>query len=101
MLLDMEEKTGITPRALQDRPALMPELSHYLEVFWELSNSRQHGMNGPQPISLTEIWAYCQMFGWDTIEERTQLVHFIQQMDSAYFESLPKTDTESKSEVAP
>lgn len=43
-------------------------------------------MNGPGPIPLSEIYAYCQMFGIDDPDERYELVMLLQAADAGYLE---------------
>lgn len=57
-----------------------------LEAFNILSASRPVTMNGPGPIPLSEVFAYCQMFGIDDPDERQELVMMLQAADAGYLE---------------
>lgn len=67
------------------RPKLQPHDHRYLAAFNRLSRSRQAGMGGPQPLTLTEIQAYLQIFDVDPAR-RGRYIDVLQEMDSAYLE---------------
>lgn len=54
-----------------------------MKVFSDLNSSRQSGM-GVGPIPLSEIRAYCDMFGITDLNERADLLFIIQQMDEEF-----------------
>lgn len=47
-------------------------------------------MSGPGPIPLSEIYAYCQMFGIDDPDERHDLVMLLQAADAGWLEQVRK-----------
>jgi hypothetical protein len=70
-------------QALKDEPVLNYAESHYMRVFTDLSRSRPVGM-GVSAIPISEIKAYCEMFGITDLNERADLLHIIQQMDEEF-----------------
>lgn len=104
MLHEIQKVSGVTPKALLDRPRLEPHLAIYQAIYDRLSRSRQWYEAGPQPISVSEILAYCDGMGLHDLEFRENLIDLIQEMDeefSAHCAELQKTsDTRAKSDVA-
>ena len=79
---------------LTTQPDLHLTLHWVWEAYIRLDRSRQFGFNGPQPISLSEIEAYCRL---NHIEDRSDLTQYIQIMDGAYIDhARKKTEQESK-----
>lgn len=70
-------------KALKDEPVLNYAESHYMRVFTDLSRSRPAGM-GVSAIPISEIKAYCEMFGITDLNERADLLFIIQQMDEEF-----------------
>jgi hypothetical protein len=70
-------------KALKDEPVLNYAESHYMRVFTDLSRSRPVGM-GVSAIPISEIKAYCEMFGITDLNERADLLFIIQQMDEEF-----------------
>jgi hypothetical protein len=63
------------------QPGLHPLILWVWEAYGILDKGRQWGHSGPQPILVSELEAYCRL---KDIEDRSDLVRYIQQMDSAY-----------------
>lgn len=83
----MAEQRGYC-KQLDERPELDPELFDIWEGFWRLSNSRHHGATGfPQPISISELAAYCQIFNVGDVDD---FVFFIQLLDGEYLKDAAK-----------
>lgn len=61
-------------------------MTEYMRAFNVLHATRQSGM-GPNPIQLTEILAYLQIYGTDDVD---RFVKYIQYMDNAYLEAYAK-----------
>ncbi|MCQ8781723.1 hypothetical protein NPA30_05955 [Aurantimonas sp. CSK15Z-1] len=57
-----------------------------MQAFFDLSASRSLVMGGEGPIPLSEILAYCQMFGVNDVDERGDFLRVIRAMDEAYLE---------------
>ncbi|TFH65747.1 MAG: hypothetical protein E4G91_01320 [Candidatus Zixiibacteriota bacterium] len=74
-------QTGKTPKMLLEQPELLPLLSEEWDAFATLDKARQHGFSGPQPITLTEIEAFCRL---NDPPDRDQLIKYIQKLDEAY-----------------
>jgi hypothetical protein len=90
------QKQGMKIAALDDRPSLDLPQSYYFGVFVELSRSRGSGMNGPLPIPLSEIKAYCELYGIDCIEDRGRIAKFVGTLDEQYLESAYKKIAEAQ-----
>lgn len=99
-LEEFEEKTGITPKGLASRPEVQAESYFYLDVFETLSASRGVGMGGPLPITLADVWAYCQLFEITDLEERAKLLRFLQELDQTYLAKSAETATNGMSVVS-
>lgn len=64
MLEEHEEIHGEVPPALRDRPELLIQNQIYHEAFMVLSSSRQNTDHVLNPISFSDVMAYC-----DNVEE--------------------------------
>ena len=47
---------------LEERPSLYGDLASIWKAFWQLNATRSHGMGGSQPLQLTEMKAYLELF---------------------------------------
>lgn len=81
-LEDMARRDGAEPKALSNRVEVSPVLSFYYEAFIVLSSSRTVGM-ATNPIPLSEMLAYCDLYGLDG-DERHDFVYLIQSLDREY-----------------
>ena len=71
MLLESEEAMGITPPGLRKKIELEPHLLFYMEVFQELSDSRDYTQNGyPLAIKETEFRAFFDTYEFSPAEAR-------------------------------
>ena len=70
-------------QALKDEPLLSHVESYYFKIFSDLSRSRQVGM-GVGAISISQIYAYCEMFGIKSISERADLLYLIGELDEEF-----------------
>lgn len=59
-------------------------MAEFLRAFDLLSSTRQYGM-GPNPIQLSQILAYIQLYGCG--EETETFVEYLMRMDTAYLEA--------------
>lgn len=66
---------------LNSKPDLFPDLHWIWEAFMVLSSSRQIGMAGPLPITMTEIHSYCEYESISDMEDRVFLREMMQEMD--------------------
>jgi len=66
---------------LLDTPKLHDMIVWVWEAYGVLDKGRQWGYNGPQPIQVSELEAYCRM---NNITDRSGLVNYIQMMDGVY-----------------
>lgn len=58
----------------------------YWRAFWALSSSRLAGMDGPLPITLSEMSAYCHLAGIVSPQARMDFCHFMQAMDAEWLD---------------
>lgn len=93
-MYEVEESTGITPKALRDRPSLAPHLRPLLEAFYEVSAGRSYadGMSGrtPQPITGGEIRHHFETFYVSALVERERLFRAIRRLDGVYLRESAK-----------
>lgn len=93
------DHNGETRRERNDRFGLdspepvIPEGGAYLwDWFWELSQERREGMNGPMPLSSRDIAAWCDISG-NVV--RPDEVAVLRRMDAAYRSALADEMRES------
>lgn len=85
VLQDIYRATGKKPESLQSRPQPRPEHRYYINAFFDLSPSRQFGMQAG-PIPCSEVLAYCDLMGLPPGEERVRLLRYINALDGVYLE---------------
>jgi hypothetical protein len=83
------------PLALKNRPPCYGWMGEYLKAFNVLSSSRQYGM-GPNPIQLTEILAYIELFG---TSDKMSLIQYVLRMDEAYLTTKAKQQEQKKNQA--
>lgn len=64
----MQEETGIEPKALKDRPTLCERWHYPMQVFEELSGSRQYSFDGEANIPISEYDVYARGYGFSPTE---------------------------------
>lgn len=88
------------PKALQDQPDLEPELRFVWELYHRLSRSREWGESGPQPIQVSEFFAYCDGVGIAGLSFREWLLDVIQDMDGTFLEHQAATQKAAMAKTA-
>lgn len=79
--------TGVKPQALLDMPVLSRNQGFYLDTFYTLSSWRGYlGTGDLAPLSLNEVFVYCQMFDISSQAMRETLVWHIKRLDTAYLQ---------------
>lgn len=73
--------------ALIEEPDIPEEGEHIWLWFWQLSRRRQQGVDGPQPLTYTEISECSRMTGEILLREE---IAVITDMDDAYLDALAK-----------
>ena len=91
MLLKMASSSGKTPPALANRPLPTRHAAPYLSAFKRCHSSRIIGPNGqPSGIPLSEIESYARMFGFETLADRFDLMHYIKVCDDTWLSEVNK-----------
>lgn len=80
----MELETNITPKALLDKPVLFGTAAELAQAYNILASRRTSGMS-PNPINLSEILAFTQIYGRPTIAIEL-FIELIGIMDMKYLE---------------
>lgn len=86
MLQEIQESLGVIPSGLKNRPDVLEQDLPYMEGFRFLTRSRGYGQAGPHPIKVSEVKAYLDTVGEDSVEERLKLLRIVQDMDHTYLE---------------
>lgn len=76
------------PFALQNKPELSQFEQPLFEAFTILGNSRNWTMAGPSHIPVSEIKAYCDLYGITDLNEIFDFVKIIQRLDSEYLKMM-------------
>lgn len=96
----LQEKLGVIPKALRERPTVHELGDELYGGFNALSSSRSYGMGGPLAVTIEAIYAYCQMFEISDLDDRVAFLHAVQRLDSVYLAEVAKrTDNPSGSAV--
>ncbi len=91
LLVKMASRGGQLPPALANRPELTRHAAPYLSAFKRLHTSRSIGPNGtPSGIPLSEIESYARMFGFDDLEDRFDLMHYVRICDDVWLSEIKK-----------
>lgn len=61
-LVEIESNTGVTPKALEERPVLDPTSLEVLRAYKILDATRTYGLS-MNPVQLSEMRAYIDLFG--------------------------------------
>jgi len=86
--LDIEAKTGETPKALKDRPSPTQFSIDYWKAFQELSSSRHWTQGGPTEIPYLAKLAWLDESEIFDKDERADYLHVIQALDSEFIKSI-------------
>ena len=81
---DLEPSLKI--KTLEDEPKLSPHLFWVWQAFTDLNYRRAAGMGGPQPISYTDMDAYCRLKGIYAPGEREKLLRLIDPLDRLWMQ---------------
>lgn len=63
-LLKFEAESGITPKALQDRPELPADYTWFFQEYNELCRDRRYDQGTPLPLTTSDIHKYWSAFGF-------------------------------------
>lgn len=90
-LVHVAKTTGRPPKALLSRPEIYPDLALFYEAFWELSRKRSSGGFGPNPITYTEMIAYCELH---YIEETATFARYISACDEILLDHVERKNAQ-------
>lgn len=88
---------GDETKAWRERPEVPWPLHTTMSAFWLLSASRPVGLSGVAPIPLTEVKAYCDLFGISDLDDIAEFVSLVREMDTAYIDENSKKTKSSDS----
>jgi|GEM_PF-5238538 len=69
-------------------PELYPDLVLDYEAFWILNSTRTYGMSMPNPISMSEIKNFMDIFDINEFESKKNFVRRIKILDNAYLNAI-------------
>jgi hypothetical protein len=93
-LLKFQESSGITPKALENRPDLAEHLKFYWAVFDELSGLRTYSdMGSPRPIFLREFLDYAGLWQFTRLETQ-DCWRYVRLIDKEWIELFSKRQPE-------
>jgi hypothetical protein len=95
MLKEIQEDTGMTPKALQNRPIPREDCIQYREAFWLLSGARGFNEAGFQAIEVPAILKYCESFHF-SVEETETYLRLIRAMDDIFLDHLRKKQEQAR-----
>lgn len=97
-LQEIKQSTGVTPRALLDKPELSQYESYCYDFYQTLSRSRNY-FYGPQPISISEVTALLKLHDLYDYSERLWLLSLVQELDTAFINhQVKKQETDPDTE---
>ena len=96
----MQEESGFTPPALQNRPVLDDRLSYFHRLYIDVSNRcRQYSAEGrPLDISPGSFLDYCKVNGWPA-EDVTWAWPMIATFDDVWLEILREAEASKTTQV--
>lgn len=86
-LIGISESEPAAP--LLEKPVLDDIEKYYWRVFHDLTSSRPVSF-GAGAVPISEILAYCQLYGVNNINERSDLVYIMAEMDGELIEHFNK-----------
>lgn len=89
-LEDLESETGVTPKALLNRPNVTAEMYEYTWAFTILSAKRNVGIV-PNPIYLGDIKAFIDLFG-APLHGNEVFIKLLAQMDNHFLTKTMEKD---------
>lgn len=85
-MLKIEADTGVTPRALLEKPMLTGRTVLFWSAYQDLHNCRTYGMESANPIQVSEIKAYLDIIQVLGVDDRMEYFRHIKTMDTMFFE---------------
>lgn len=85
-MLAVEQQTGETPKALQNKPRLLPWLDWVWDAYWVLDSGRPIREGSVGKIPMTEIAAYLSVFDVGDDEAKRSFITMVRALDSVHVE---------------
>lgn len=76
--------------SLDHAPELLPEAAPYMSAYEMLATRRTFSSAGPNPLPMSDIWAYVQLNAMQDQDEIDDLVRFTIMLDTMSCEALRK-----------
>jgi hypothetical protein len=80
------KETGANVPVLDNMPLVMPYARWAWDAFWRLSAVRPINEQGPQPILISEILAFCELTGITEAGYRDDLLHIVLTLDRMFID---------------
>lgn len=80
--LEALRASGIRVPTLDDAPELLPEARPYMHAYELLATRRTSTSEGPNPISMADIWAYVQLNVLTNQDDIDDLVRTVIMLDN-------------------
>jgi len=97
-LLEIQETTGMTPKALLDRPRIVQYDRYYLDTYYDLAAARCYNQAGIQPIPVVDIVAYMNLVGVAESSERYRIFQAVRSLDAAYLKHVMEKKSQTTGE---
>jgi hypothetical protein len=89
------KEAGATVPVLDRMPSVLPHANWVWLAFWRLSATRQTNDQGPQPILLSEIKAYCDLAGVTEPAFQDDLLYHVMVLDRMFLDHAAKARAEA------
>jgi hypothetical protein len=93
-LLEVQETSGVTPKALLDRPRIAQHDRYYLDVYYDLAAGRGYNQAGIQPLSVEAITTYMDLVD----DRRYRLFQAVRSLDAAYLKHVMEKKSQTTGE---
>lgn len=96
MLLEIQEQSGITPKALETRPLPRVDCTKYREIFLLLSSQREINETGLQALPVREVVSYLDGMLVTDLFEREKVIRFTVSLDRVFMEHVRKKQEQNR-----
>ena len=84
---------------LKDMPELNTRMVFFIEAFYTLNKGRQSGLNGANPLQLSEIRTYMDIYGVEDVDDRDFFLNAIQSMDWVYLQHVERRQAKERNKI--